>query len=492
MDMKAWELYSAAQVREFEQQAIASGIAGHVLMQRAAAAVFAELDRRWPQARRYAVICGAGNNGGDGYEVARLLLAAGRSVDVWQVGPPAADGDAELARAAWIADGGTTRDWAIDAPAFSDRVTGAVIIDALFGIGLSRAVQEPYRGAIQAINAAHVLGSKVLAVDVPSGLDANSGRALGVAVRADVTVTFIAVKSGLYLGDAADYSGAVVLENLQLPGRLPEGMIRVLAERDLRRWLPPRKRSAHKGDNGHVLLIGGDHGMSGAILIAARAALRAGAGLVTVATRAAHAPLLTAAQPEVMFHGVETDAELRALLARADVVAVGPGLGQGPWGWIGSGLAWTAQVPVVVDADALNLLVKRPLRRDDWVLTPHPGEAARMLGIETAAVQADRVAAVKALRARYGGVAVLKGAGSLVCGELLQLCPFGNPGMGVGGMGDALTGIIAACIAQGLKPEDAAAAGVTAHARAGDYAAQDGERGLLPSDLIDALRAVLN
>ncbi|MDR3417352.1 MAG: NAD(P)H-hydrate dehydratase, partial [Nevskia sp.] len=221
-------------------------------------------------------------------------------------------------------------------------------------------------------------------------------------------------------------------------------------------------------------------------------ALRAGAGLVSVATRAAHAAALTAAQPELMCRGVERAEQLKPLIERADVIAVGPGLGQDEWGWMVCGEAFAAGKPLVVDADALNLLAHSPRRNDGWVLTPHPGEAARLLGITAAAVQADRVAAARALRERYGGVALLKGPGTLVQGEVLALCPYGNAGMAVGGMGDALTGIIAAFIAQGQTPETAACAGALAHAIAGDRAARDGERGLMPTDLVGELRGVVN
>ncbi|HEU0197968.1 MAG TPA: NAD(P)H-hydrate dehydratase, partial [Nevskiaceae bacterium] len=242
-----------------------------------------------------------------------------------------------------------------------------------------------------------------------------------------------------------------------------------------------------------VLIVGGDYGMAGAVLMAARAALRAGAGMVTVATRAEHARTLVAAQPEVMFRPVDKQEDLVPLLERADVVAIGPGLGQAAWGR----KLWEAAAErphLVVDADALNLLAQVPRRQGEWILTPHPGEAARLLGCSTHDIQADRLAAVRRLAERYGGYPVLKGAGTLVWqGTEVALCPFGNPGMGTGGMGDALTGIVAACLAQGLTPADAAVAGVLVHALAGDAAARTGgERGLLPTDLIDQLRQVVN
>jgi NAD(P)H-hydrate epimerase len=240
-----------------------------------------------------------------------------------------------------------------------------------------------------------------------------------------------------------------------------------------------------------VLIVGGDSGMAGAALLAGRAALRSGAGLVTVATRREHAAVLTAAQPEIMFHGVDAADDLKPLLMRATVVAIGPGLGSQSWGRA----LWAAlreRNGVVADADALNLLAEEPLRNESWILTPHPGEAARLLGVESRDVQADRITAVCALRERYGGTVVLKGAGSLVASDIPWLCCHGNPGMGVGGMGDVLTGIIAGLRAQGLSSEAAARHGVLAHALAGDRAAAAGERGLLPSDLLAELRQIVN
>ena len=245
-----------------------------------------------------------------------------------------------------------------------------------------------------------------------------------------------------------------------------------------------------------MLLIGGDGGTNGALLMAARAALRSGAGLVSIATRSAHAAGLAMAQAELMPHGVEDVETLASLIDKADVVAIGPGLGQQAWGRTMFKAALACEQLLVLDADALNLLADSPRSREDWVLTPHPGEAARLLQLDTATIQADRLSAVAQLQQRYGGVVVLKGAGSLVQGHELGLCPHGNPGMGVGGMGDVLTGVVAAVLAQHrsmpMSTETAVGVAVAAHALAGDLAAKRGERGLLPSDLIDSLREIMN
>jgi NAD(P)H-hydrate epimerase len=234
--------------------------------------------------------------------------------------------------------------------------------------------------------------------------------------------------------------------------------------------------------------------MVGAVRLAGEAALRTGAGLVSLATRAEHAAVLAAACPELMSHGIDTAPALHALLSRASVVAIGPGLGQTRWARELLSVLLETRLPLVIDADALNLLSREPVRRDNWVLTPHPGEAARLLGQSTGAIQADRFAAVRALTGKFGGVAVLKGAGSLVAtGDVpLVVCGAGNPGMASGGMGDVLSGVIAALIAQGLDPVAAATAGVCVHARAADRAAADGERGLVARDVIAELRTVMN
>ncbi|AXQ29687.1 NAD(P)H-hydrate dehydratase [Solimonas sp. K1W22B-7] len=487
----ARRLYSAEQVRELDRRAIdRHGIPGYTLMQRAAEACWAEIQRRWPAARQLSVVCGGGNNGGDGYVIARLARGAGLAVSLYRVGNPAGTGDAVRARADWLAGGGA------EFMLLPGYLEGAeVVVDALFGIGLSRPLEGAMAAAVDEMRSARARGAGVLAVDIPSGLDADSGRLWGAAVQADVTVSFIGRKLGTETGEGPGCCGLRIYDDLGVPPEAYEGITPVatlLDPSELPALLPRRGRAAHKGSHGHVLVVGGDNGMAGAALMAGRAALRSGAGLVTLATRAAHAATLTAAQPELMCLGVEEPAQLRRLMDRADVVAIGPGLGQDDWGLGLLAETLDSSLPLVVDADALNLLAREPIRRDNWILTPHPGEAARLLKLGNTEVQRDRPAAAAALSRRYGGVAVLKGAGSLVAGQRLRLCDRGNPGMAVGGMGDVLTGIMAALVAQGLQLEEAAGAGVLLHALAGDLAAGQAERGLLPSDLIEQLRCVVN
>lgn len=482
-------LYSAAQVRELDRQTIERRpVSGYALMCEAAAAAWSALRERRPQPGRIDIVCGRGNNGGDGYALARLARREGWTVRVWSLGEPEPQTEAAQAIADWRATG----------PLEAYRpgcLEGAdLIVDAVFGIGLSRAPQGAEAAAIAEIVERRAAAGRayVLAIDIPSGLAADTGRPLGAAVKADLTVSFIGRKLGLYTGAGPEFAGERVFAELgaETGGTRPLGTLMDAAE--LAEALPPRARDAHKGRSGHALLVGGDEGYAGAILLAARAALRAGAGLVSVATRSAHAGGLVAAQPEAMFRPCEDATALAPLAARAQAVAIGPGLARQAWGRDLFSAVLARPGPLVIDADGLNWLAQDPRHRDDWVLTPHPGEAARLLGTGVADVEADRLAAVTELQRRYGGVVVLKGAGTLVYGRELSVCPYGNPGMAVGGMGDVLTGLIAAFLAQGLEPESAAGTGVLVHALAGDRAARAGERGLLPGDLINEIRGLVN
>ena len=484
-------LYRAAQVRELDRLAIEKcGIPGATLMENAGHVAFDELCRRWPRARDLAVVCGAGNNAGDGYVVARLAHEAGRNVSVFQIGDgKRLRGDALAAfdalRRAGIKPAGLTAGVLEQAD---------VIVDALLGTGLDRAVDGVWLEAIDAIN-----GSRrpVLAVDIPSGLNADTGAAMDVAVCAQATVTFIGLKQGLFTGQGPACCGAIVFNDLQVPQEVYGHVNHEACRFDRRlvsRWLPPRSRIAHKGNYGHVLIVGGDHGMAGALRMAGEAAARTGAGLVTLATRVAHAGNIAQARPELMCHGVETVSQLRQLMERASVVAIGPGLGRSEWAQQLLATVIDSSLPLVVDADALNGLAAEPATRGNWVLTPHPGEAGRLLHASAADVQSDRFAAVRSLQQRYAGVVVLKGAGSLICsgsGPLI-VCEAGNPGMASGGMGDLLTGIIAGLIAQHVELPMAAALGTWLHAAAADAAAAAGERGLLATDLLPYLRQQVN
>ncbi|MEN5115759.1 NAD(P)H-hydrate dehydratase [Luteimonas sp. TWI662] len=487
-------LYDAAGVRALETAAIAAegGDAG-VLMARAGLAAWRLLQRRWPQVRTLVVVCGPGNNGGDGYVLARHAQSAGCEVQVVRLDTHAPrTALSRSACAAFVEAGGRIATFA-----GGPLPSAGLVVDALFGIGLSRAPDADAAALIAAIEATP---APVLALDVPSGLDGDRGSAPGVAVHAQVTLQFLAARVGLQTGDGPDHAGELVLDALDVdPGVMAAagpGVARRIEAGDLAHWLRPRLRNSHKGTSGRVLCVGGDHGMGGAVMLATEAALRAGAGLVSVATQAAHVAPLLVRCPEAMVRRIDNASTLAHLLQAADVVALGPGLGRGAWGHgvydevLGSGRS------LVLDADALSLLAAMPRALPPGtVLTPHPGEAGRLLGATTVDVQRDRPAAVRRLAAQTGAVVVLKGAGTLICAPdgMPWLVAAGNPGMATGGMGDALTGVIAALRGQGLDPESAAACGALLHAAAGDVAARSGgERGLLPVDLIAALRPLAN
>ena len=487
-----YDLYRAEQVRELDRLAIEYyGISGTSLMATAGQVLFDEIRLSWPRLRQLAVLVGGGNNGGDGYVVARLAKQAGLEVEVYYlVEPTHLSGDArhawEEAEAAGVSminyDG--------------QRIDGhELIVDALLGTGLKGPVEGVWAEAITAINEAPC---PVIAADIPSGLSADSGCVQACAVQADITVTFIGLKRGLFTADGPDHCGRLVFSDLNVPAEV-YGHLAPAAQRidytSLSSLLAPRRFASNKGDYGHVLVVGGDLGMSGAARMAAEGAARVGAGLVSVATRAAHASMISSTRPELMCHGIEEAEALMPLLHRASVVAIGPGLGQGEWGRAMLACILESHLPLVLDADALNLLAVEPLRHDKWVLTPHPGEAARLLGCTAADIQQDRFSAVASLEASYGGITVLKGCGTLVLGGdgETSLCSEGNPGMAVGGMGDVLTGVIAALIAQGLGLREAARLGVVIHAAAADSAVvHDGERGLMASDLFSHLRRLAN
>ncbi len=357
---------------------------------------------------------------------------------------------------------------------------------------------RPLKGAIrEAVEALNAGTAPVFAVDVPTGVNADTGAVMGTAVGAGATATFIGLKLGLFTGEGPACCGPVDYDDLGVPGNIFHGIEPAAAritDDFLAGVLAPRGRTAHKGHFGHVLVIGGELGMGGAARLAGEAALKSGAGLVSVATRGEHVPGLVAGRPELMARGVERPEELAPLVERATVIALGPGLGTGEWGRALWEAALDTGLPLVLDADGLNLLAEFRRERADWILTPHPGEAARLLGCDTAAVQADRPAAVREIAQACRAVVVLKGAGSLVAAPdgRLRLCDRGNPGMATGGMGDVLTGLVAGLLAQGLEPFDAAAAATALHARAADRAAAGGERGLAASDLFGPLRSLVN
>ncbi|HEU4617564.1 MAG TPA: NAD(P)H-hydrate dehydratase [Gammaproteobacteria bacterium] len=488
-------VYAAAQVRAIDRAAIDGlGILGYELMSRAGRFAFDVLRRRWPEARKLVVYCGAGNNAGDGYVVARLAHAAGLSVRVEAAAPPERlGGDAQ--RAWQDARGAGLSAEPFDAAAEPSRFAADVVVDALLGTGLARTVEGRFADAVDRINESR---APVLAIDVPSGLDADTGWPLGRAVRATVTATFVGLKQGLFLGAGPDYCGEIEFSDLAVPPEASAGLapsMRRMRLESLKAVLPPRARTAHKGTNGRLLLVGGAPGTAGAIRLAAEAALRVGAGLVYVATDRDSAGTVLGGRPELMCRPVARAEDLDPLLEVADGVVLGPGLGRSEW----SRALWrrvvAADRPLVVDADGLNLLAElggaERTSAAGWVLTPHPGEAGRLLGSDAEAVQRDRLGSVRELAARHRATAVLKGACTLVASRErdVRVCDYGNPGMGTAGVGDVLAGVVGGLLVQLRDVGTAARTGVLLHARAGDdAAAEGGERGLVAGDLFPALR----
>lgn len=462
---------------------------GAELMGRAGRSAFELLLQRWPACHRLLVLCGGGNNGGDGYVVARLAHQRGLEVEVRSVvAVESLQGDAAGAWRAAREAGVSITDWSPALPIEAD-----VVVDALLGIGLSGEVRSPYREAIESLNQRRL---PVLSIDIPSGLCAQTGRRLGTAVNAEMTLCFIGLKSGLVTGDATASCGSLWLDDLgceavvtQFP---PRGELFTFAS--VCGSFPSRPVDAHKGLFGRVLVIGGDYGLGGAAILAAGSALRAGAGSVTCATRDAHVQPGLSCFPDIMFRSAENHAVLSALVASADVIAIGPGLGRSPWGEMSLRTVLESGKPMVLDADALNLLAMLEWRNPKGVqvvMTPHPGEAARLLGQSTTQINADRYAAAQSLADRYKGVCLLKGAGTVIANHEVpyaRVLRGGNPGMATAGMGDVLTGVIAGLLGQGVKPVRAASLGAAWHAASADgCVALRGEASLMASDLLPAL-----
>lgn len=479
-------LHDAAQVRALDARLMAAGTPGAVLMQRAAQAAWRALRRRWPQVRKLCVLAGPGNNGGDGYLLAAIARRAGWDVQVYSLADPARLRDAAAqAYAEACAQGVQVQPW------HAEAVLDGLLVDAMLGTGLAGELREPYASAVARINAS---GLPCLALDIPSGLCADTGRLWGAAVRADLTVTFIALKLGLFTGAGPDQVGELCFADLQADAALcaaAPAMAQRLTAGNLQR-LPARPRTTHKGRCGRLLVVGGERGYGGAALLAAQSGLRGGAGMVSLATREEHVAGALARCPELMVRGLLSSGQLLALLPGHDVLVVGPGLGQGAWGRSLLTAAAQFEGAQVWDADALNLLAAGRVQiRAGAVLTPHPGEAARLLGCSLAEVQDDRPAAALRLAQRYQAVVVLKGAGSLVTdGVTLSLCGHGHPAMAGPGLGDVLAGLIGALLAQGLAALPASELAVWLHARAGERLGQAG-RGLLASELVGVIRELL-
>lgn len=447
-------------------------------MRRAAAFVLEQIQLRWPAAQQLCIYAGAGNNGGDGYWLAMLANDLGFHCEVVPLVDSARlTGDAADACRQWQKQ--SRRSFARG---------NRVIVDALFGTGLARPVEGSFREAIEAINASPW---PVISIDLPSGLEANTGNVLGVAVKADVTAAVVALKAGHFLGQASDYAGQVVVDKLGIPEAAYASQTPTLLTLPAPEF-SPRSGEAHKGSFGHVVVIGGGVGMPGAARLAASAALRSGAGQVSVICAPENTAVMVGSQPELMVPVLRGAQAIKEHLKSADAIIVGPGLGLSAWARECFAAALSADCALVVDADALSLLAKKPQRRGNWILTPHPGEAGRLLGRAASEVQLDRLGSVHALSERFDASVVLKGHRSLVAspGSTALVALSGNPGMATAGSGDVLAGITGGLLAQGHSCARALMAAVYVHNRAGDRAAaRHGQRGMLAGDLLTQMTA---
>ncbi len=500
-------IVSADEMRALDRTASAElGVPSLLLMENAGRAVAEEAARRLEPGRRVVVVCGPGNNGGDGLVAARHLLNRGVAVEALLLSE-SMKGDAALNLETFRKQGGSVRPFAA-----GERLAagaGDVILDAIFGIGLSRPPEGAAQEAIEAINLARDRGAKVIAVDLPSGLETDSGRAPGRYVEADVTVTFGYVKRGLVLEPGSTIAGELVVAEIGIPrqaeSRLTGQPVFMLTEGGVRATLPRRDASSHKGTFGHVLVIAGSPGKTGAAAMTCAAALRGGAGLVTLAARAGDIPAAQRFMPEVMAHPLPGSgplglADLEALVEACEgkkVLAIGPGLFRGPeTGALLVRLLEEAKLPAVIDADGLNALAdvgEGFLPSSPVVITPHPGEMARLVGRSVGAVQDERIAVARGYSDAHKVTVVLKGARTVIADAngATAINTTGNPGMATAGSGDVLTGLCAALVGQGLTAGSAAAAAVFVHGLAGDRVARRrGMMGLVATDLLDAVTEV--
>ncbi len=492
IDAPNFAIYTAEDVYRLDDAAIASGTPGIQLMKRAGRAAFDCMLAHFPLPTKVTVYCGAGKNGGDGYVVA--ALAAQRRIPVCVIQLAASErllGDARLACEFAAQEG-------VEFISFKNNVapTEGVIVDALLGIGLQGDLRPEFAAAIEQINQCEL---PVISIDIPSGLNANTGAVKQVAVHAHQTISFIGIKRGLLTGRGPAFCGELTLNDLAIPAEIftqvkPKAKRLILDS--LLSLIPPRHADAHKGQFGHVLVIGGEVGFGGAVIMAAEAAARTGAGLVTVATRPEHVTAALCRCPEIMVRGIHAADELKELFERATVVVVGPGLGRTAWSEQLLLAAVESGLPLVLDADALNMIAEGRIvsstkaEQKQWLITPHPAEAARLLKVTTEEVNQDRFSSVRSLQKKYECVVILKGAGSLITdqSDTIGVVTDGNPGMATAGMGDVLSGILGGLIAQGLSLENAAQLGAVLHACSADLAVQEtGERGLLATDLIPYL-----
>ncbi len=494
MSISEQYIYDPSTVAEVDNRAIHEfSMPGIELMEKAAAYAFQCSQECFPNIDSIQIFCGSGNNAGDAYLFGCYAIDHGITTSViYLSNPETLKGDAYSAYQRYKAKEGKLVQWHENI-----NINCDLIIDGIFGIGIDRPVKGIFLKAIELINQN---STPVLSLDIPSGLSGENGKIMGSSVRADLTITFVGKKIGLYINDGPKVNKRIKYSNLDIPEvcfKKARPILEEINESHIAQILRQRKKDSHKGNFGHVLVVGGNHGMGGAVRITAEAALRTGAGLVSVITTSENAQTILKIRPEIMTHALESDHKnLPHIIDSVDVIAIGPGLGQDQWAMGLYDAVLESNKPLILDADALNILAKNPQQKEDWVLTPHPGEAARLLACSNSEIQSDRLKSLKNLCDGFGGVVLLKGQNTLIGrkAKIPHMISAGNPGMSTAGMGDLLTGIISGLYAQFRDQDLQLLTSVSAliHSTAGDRAASSGERGIVATDLFVELKDLLN
>ena len=500
------KLYTASETRKIDNLAIKEkGISGYSLMQMAAEFTLDVILREFSPVEELIIFCSKGKNSGDGFLLGSFAKEFGLEVTI--VMSNTSNVLKGVSRKAFEemkdAKVKIISTKSVEKLKVSNK---AVIVDALIGTGLKGNLRKNIKESIFALNK---LGVKlpVLSLDIPSGVNPDTGDADDIAVYADITATFVAQKRGCFTSVGKKFSGEIIYSDLEIPKNLFSKITStsyVVDYEDSISKVVYREQDAHKGHFGNVLIVGGDRGLGGAGLLSSRAAVYSGAGLTSLVTRPEHVSASLVSCPEVMVKGVDSGQDIEEHLVKPDVIAIGPGLGQSAWSeQMIQRVFWEAEkrdISVIMDADALNLLTKLKLSSNlpkRLILTPHPGEAARLLNTSVAVIESNRFSAAAKIQKKFNATVVLKGSGTVICHksggtQKWGICDSGNPGMATGGMGDVLTGIIAGLLAQGLTLREAAEAGVDLHAKAADQASLEfGEAGLTSSDVINELKYLL-
>jgi len=497
-------LYTSQQVKKLDALAIRKQkVPAFTLMQRASDFSFNVLLNNWPNTKKIFVFCGKGNNAGDGYLIAHLAKEIGLESFIIQSSPSSKPTGAARKAFKLASDAKVNK---ISFSVFKKKsLKDSVIVDALLGTGIKGTVRSGLSKFILEINKKSK-NTPVLSVDIPSGICSNTGTSLGAHIQADITATFVGRKRGCFTSIGRTASGNVVIDHLGISSSIKNKIKTNCHLIDMEKSLPKlknRKGDAHKGNFGHVLVIGGDKGFGGAAILASKAAVLSGSGLVSLATRGIHVEAALSSCPELMVSGIESGQDVEDLLKKSTVVVIGPGLGQSAWSEQMLQRTFleakSRNLPVVLDADGLNLLSKLKLRSGTprrTVFTPHPGEAARLLNKEINEIQEDRFKSVMRLEKKLGSICVLKGSGSLICykksgKQEIGICDAGNPGMAKGGMGDVLAGLIGSFISQGLNLVEATESAVDLHSKAADIASLELGMTITPTDVIRNIRYFL-